>query len=171
MKLKSLGLWSVLALFVVTTACEKSSPARPSEVESPASTASVTDANTGVTVTTPQPLTPTTNQQFKYSEQPLTLTVKNAISIDSTAADVTIHGATQIKLFSGKSSITLFSSGDIEISGENINIAGKVTSKMGTGSQTFSSDTSAAAVSGSNVSVGGDGTGKVEVKGGVIKLN
>jgi type VI secretion system secreted protein VgrG len=53
-------------------------------------------------------------------------TVKNAISIDSTAADVTVHGATQIKLFSGKSSITLFSSGDIEISGENINIAGKV---------------------------------------------
>jgi type VI secretion system secreted protein VgrG len=98
-------------------------------------------------------------------------TVKNAISIDSTAADVTIHGATQIKLFSGKSSITLFSSGDIEIAGENINIAGKVTTKIGTGNQTFSSDTSAAAVSGSNVSVGGDGTGKVEVKGGVIKLN
>jgi type VI secretion system secreted protein VgrG len=98
-------------------------------------------------------------------------TVKNAISIDSTAADVTIHGATQIKLFSGKSSITLFSSGNIEIAGENINIAGKVTTKIGTGSQTFSSDTSAAAVSGSNVSVGGDGTGKVDVKGGVIKLN
>jgi len=94
MKLKSLGLWSVLALFVVTTACEKSSPARPSEVESPASTASVTDANTGVTVTTPQPLTPTTNQQFKYSEQPLTLTVKNAISSGATGLTYSFEVAT-----------------------------------------------------------------------------
>jgi hypothetical protein len=98
-------------------------------------------------------------------------TVKNAVSIDSTAADVTIHGATQIKLFSGKSSITLFSSGDIEISGENVNIAGKVTTKIGTGKQSFSSDTSAASVSGSNVSVGGGDTGKVDVQAGMIKLN
>src|SRR5262249_4606432 len=54
-----------------------------------------------------------------------TTTVKNAISIDSTAADITIHAATQIKLYSGGSSILLKSDGTIEISGDNINIAGK----------------------------------------------
>jgi hypothetical protein len=80
MKLKSISPWSALALLLATTACQKSSPARATDLDSSAATASVTDATTGTTVTTPAPVTPAANQQFKYSEQPLTLTVKNAVS-------------------------------------------------------------------------------------------
>ncbi len=83
MKLKSLSVWSALALLAATTACQKSSPARATDLESPSATASMTDAATGITLTTPAPITPTANQQFKYSEQPLTLTVRNAVSTGS----------------------------------------------------------------------------------------
>ena len=79
-------VFSAIALAVAAAACTKSSPARPSSVESPAQAApaSVTDAKTGITLTTPQAVTPSTNQRFKYAEQPLTLTVKNAVATGST---------------------------------------------------------------------------------------
>ena len=65
MKLKTLRIWSALALLAVSTACTKASPTRPSEGTSTSQGASVTDAATGVTLTTPSPVTPTVNQQFK----------------------------------------------------------------------------------------------------------
>src|SRR3954447_26310043 len=84
MKLKSFGIWSALALFTVTTACSKSSPSRPSETTASGQTASVTDAVTGVTLTSPSLVTPTVNQQFKNVEQPITLTIKNAVTSGTT---------------------------------------------------------------------------------------
>ena len=84
MKLKSIYVWSALALLMATAACQKSSPTRATDLESSAATASVTNASTGTTVTTPAPVTPTANQQVKYSEQPITLTVKNAVATGST---------------------------------------------------------------------------------------
>jgi hypothetical protein len=93
MKLKSLSIWSAIALLVATSACQKSSPARATDVESAGTTASVTDATTGVTITTPTPITPTSNQQFKYSEQPLTLTVKNAVHTGTAALTYTFEVA------------------------------------------------------------------------------
>lgn len=84
MKLKTLRIWSALALLAVSTACTKASPTRPSEGTSTSQGASVTDAATGVTLTTPSPVTPTVNQQFKNVEQPVTLTVKNAVTSGST---------------------------------------------------------------------------------------
>ena len=54
----------------------------------------MTDATTGVTLTTPQPVTPTANQQLKYAEQPLTLTVKNAAHTGSVALTYTFEVAT-----------------------------------------------------------------------------
>jgi hypothetical protein len=84
MKLKSLGTWSALALLVFSTACTKASPTRPSDSTASGATASVTDAVTGVTLTTPALLTPTANQQFKNVDQPVTLTVKNAVTSGTT---------------------------------------------------------------------------------------
>jgi hypothetical protein len=45
----------------------------------------VTDATTGVTLTAPSPVTPTANQQFKNVDQPITLTIKNAVTSGTTA--------------------------------------------------------------------------------------
>jgi hypothetical protein len=94
MKLKSFGIWSALALLVVTTACTKASPTRPSETAASGTTAAVTDAVTGVTLTSPAPLSPTLNQQFKFAEQPITLTVTNAVSTGTTALTYAFEVAT-----------------------------------------------------------------------------
>jgi len=85
MKLKSLAIWSALALLVATTtACQKTSPARPSDDGGSGTSSAVTDAVTGVTLTSPTLLTPTVNQQFKFTDQPITLTVKNAVTTGKT---------------------------------------------------------------------------------------
>ena len=94
MKLKSFCIWSALALLVATTACTKASPTRPSEASVTAGTAAVTEAVTGVTITAPAPVSPTVNQQFKYAEQPITLTIKNAVSTGTTARTYTFEVAT-----------------------------------------------------------------------------
>src|SRR5580765_4752652 len=93
MKPKFFSILSAIALLVVTSACQKSSPTRATDLESGAATASVKDAVTGITLTSPTPVTPTANQQFKYAEQPLTLTVGNAISTGSTALTYTFEVA------------------------------------------------------------------------------
>ena len=94
MNLKSFGMWSALALLAATTACTKASPTRPSEASAATGAAAVTDAVTGVTMTSPAALTPTVNQQIKYAEQPITLTVKNAVSTGTTARTYTFEVAT-----------------------------------------------------------------------------
>src|SRR3954471_542927 len=93
MKQKSLCLWSALALLVATTACTKASPSRPSDGTASGQTASVTDAVTGVTLTTPALVTPTVNQQFKNVDQPVTLTVKNAATSGTTPLTYTFEVA------------------------------------------------------------------------------
>jgi hypothetical protein len=93
MKLKSFGIWSALALLVVTIACTKASPTRPSETGASGTTAAVTDAVTGVTLTSPALVSPTVNQQFKFAEQPITLTVTNAVSTGTTALTYTFEVA------------------------------------------------------------------------------
>lgn len=93
MKLKPFGIWSALALLVVATACTKTSPTRPSDVTASGQTASVTDAVTGVTLTSPSLVTPAVNQQFKNVEQPITLTIKNAVTSGTTALTYTFEVA------------------------------------------------------------------------------
>ena len=61
-------------------ACTKSSPTRPADVAAADTTAVTADAKVGVSLTTPQLLTPVNGQRFKFAEQPLTLVVKNAVS-------------------------------------------------------------------------------------------
>ncbi len=94
MKLKSLTVLCTLAL-LCTTACQKSSPTRPSDdVEASSGSAAVTDASTGISVTSPQMTTPTANQTFKFADQPLTLTVKNGGHTGKSAATYSFDVAT-----------------------------------------------------------------------------
>ena len=94
MKLKSFGMCSALALTLTAVACEKNAPASPSDLNASTQTTSVTDAVTGITLTSPTALTPTNNQQFKNVEQPVTLTVKNAVTTGTTALTYTFEVAT-----------------------------------------------------------------------------
>src|SRR5689334_17616821 len=94
MKLKFVLSGSACALLVAIAACSKSSPTRPTSVESSADTATVTDAVSGITLTTPQLNTPTDGQSFKFIEQPLTVTIKNAVSTGSSPLTYTIEVAT-----------------------------------------------------------------------------
>src|SRR5215471_7309822 len=81
---KCSSVWSACALVVITTACTKSSPARPTETNAaPAGEAVTAVTVNGITLTTPQPVTPTAGQRFAFADQPLTLTVKNAASTGS----------------------------------------------------------------------------------------
>src|SRR5262245_59577224 len=94
MKQKFVLSWSVCALLVAMSACSKENPARPtSNLESTADTASVTDAVSGITLTTPQLNTPNNNAEFKFIEQPITVSVKNAVSTGSTALTYTFEVA------------------------------------------------------------------------------
>jgi hypothetical protein len=93
MKVKSFGIWSALALLAFTTACTKASPTRPSDVSAAGQTAAVTDAVTGVTLTSPTLVSPSANQQFKFAEQPITLTVANAVSTGTTPLTYTFEVA------------------------------------------------------------------------------
>jgi hypothetical protein len=46
----------------------------------------ITDATTGITVTSPQAISPAVNQQFRFAEQPLTLKIKNAVQTGTSPA-------------------------------------------------------------------------------------
>src|SRR5262245_983119 len=98
--MKKMSVWSrlasvsiVITLGVVLTSCTKSSPVRPSESGTAEQGASVTDASTGVTVTTPSPVTPNVNQQFRFVEQPVRLTIKNAAATGSAPLTYTFQVA------------------------------------------------------------------------------
>jgi hypothetical protein len=85
MNLKSAVVCTALALAVTAAACTKSSPTRPTDAASAGtSTSSVTDATTGVTITTPTLASPADGFRFKYADQPITLTINNAASTGGT---------------------------------------------------------------------------------------
>jgi hypothetical protein len=94
MKLKSVRVVCALALVATAAACQKSSPTRPSDTVSAAQNSAVTDAVTGITLTTPGLSTPADGTRFKFSEQPLTLTVKNAATTGKSALTYTFQVAT-----------------------------------------------------------------------------
>jgi hypothetical protein len=93
MTLKTLGVLSTAVLIAVTTACTRTSPTRPSDASSTSQGSSITDAVTGVTLTTPSLVTPTVNQQFKNVDQPVTLTIKNAVTSGTTPLTYTFEVA------------------------------------------------------------------------------
>jgi hypothetical protein len=88
-----LTLWCALPLLVLVAACTKSNPVRPSaaaEVEQPSS---MTDAKTGITLTTPTPAAPAAGAQIRFADQPITLTVRNAATTGSSALTYTFQVA------------------------------------------------------------------------------
>src|SRR6478672_3485349 len=82
-----------LALLVAATACTKSSPSRPSEVAADQPASSVTDAKSGITLTTPVAASPNNNAQIRFADQPITLTIRNAVTTGSTALTYTFQVA------------------------------------------------------------------------------
>jgi hypothetical protein len=91
---KCLSVWSALALALVATACTKSSPSRPTTVAAEEAVgASVTDAKSGITLTTPTAVTPANNAQVRFADQPVTLTIRNAATTGSTALTYTFQVA------------------------------------------------------------------------------
>ena len=96
MKLKFVSIWSALALLAGAMACSKSSPTTPSSSDNSAQSATVALGKTGVTLTTPTVVSPADNQQFKFSEQPIKLTVANAVTSGSTAPAYMFEVATDV---------------------------------------------------------------------------
>ena len=94
MKKKCLSALAVLVPMILAAACTKSSPTRPSDPGASDQVSSIQDAKTGVTLTTPQLVSPVPGQRLKFSEQPITLTVKNGVSTGSTALTYTFQVAT-----------------------------------------------------------------------------
>jgi hypothetical protein len=86
-------IWSAIALMAVAAGCAKSSPTRPSDAGTSSQVSAINDAKTGVTLTTPQPLTPTSGQRLKFADQPLTLTVKNGVTTGATTLTYTFQVA------------------------------------------------------------------------------
>src|SRR5258708_23493753 len=88
---KTLIVWSAVALVAATVACSQQSPSatQPSATSAaavspaqPTTKLTVQDLS-GVTLTSPTPSAPSDGQVFKFTDQPLTLTVKNAVSTGS----------------------------------------------------------------------------------------
>ena len=95
MRLKSLTVWSALAILATTAACEKASPTRPSGVDTASAAAeSVTDARTGATIVAARPSAPATGAQIAYAQQPITLTVANGVTTGSVPLTYTFEVAT-----------------------------------------------------------------------------
>src|SRR4051812_32523465 len=91
---RNMRVAGVAVLCAAAIACQKSSPSptSPSGVGSEAA-ASTTDARTGVTIIAPRPAAPATNVSIPWAQQPITLTVTNAVSTGSSALTYTFEVA------------------------------------------------------------------------------
>jgi hypothetical protein len=92
-----LAAGGAMALLVLTAACQKNSPVRPSDsagVGTTADVASVTDAKSGVTLSSPRLVTPEDGANIPYAQQPITLTIGNAVTTGKTALTYTFDVST-----------------------------------------------------------------------------
>src|ERR1700681_3815481 len=97
---KYLKLCAALAV-LAAAACGTSNPSNPTilpagpqngvAVSPPGS---FTDSKTGITLIAPTLVTPNDGQQFKFAEQPLTLTIKNGVTTGTTALSYSFQVAT-----------------------------------------------------------------------------
>src|SRR5919197_652311 len=94
MKAKPVSVSMALAIAVAAAACQKSSPTRPSDTAAEVSTPIVVDAKAGITITAPQLVTPADGQRFRFTDQQLTLTIKNAAATGSAAVTYAFQVAT-----------------------------------------------------------------------------
>lgn len=96
-------------------------------------------------------------------------TVNGDITIKSKTAKITIDAATEIFLHCGGSTLSMLQNGNIKIAGQNIEIAGEVTTKIGVGNQNVICDTSKVATSGA--AINSSATGQHEITGALVKIN
>ncbi len=126
MNLKCLSVCTGLVLALVISACDHSTTA-PSTQSSAATTTSASTATSstssagggtittnGVTITTPTLVTPTDGMKFKYSDQPLTLTVKDAAATGSGQMTYTFQVASD----AGFATLVSTKDGVVETSGQ-----------------------------------------------------
>jgi len=114
----------------------------------------------------------------------LTTTVKNAVTLTSTAANIHAIAKTEVMLHTGASTLLLKSDGTIELVGVKIfingkelvqvdapkvGIHGKQETLMGVGGQSVRCDTAQVAVSGAEITAAAEGTHNV--KGALVKIN
>src|SRR5262249_8493389 len=87
-------LTAVAALALSVTACEKKAPSAPSSSSAvSAEGAPVTDAQSGITLTAPTPVSPANNQQIRFSDQPIRLVVTSAVSTGTSSLTYTFEVA------------------------------------------------------------------------------
>ena len=150
MKLKHLSLCTALAVAVAIVACSKSTPTSPS-TSSTAATPAASDASTGapvgtssVSITSPVQITPADGQKFRYADQPLTLTVRNAAATGSGAVTYTFQVASDAaftNLVSTKDSVAQGANGQtstqIDMLAGNANYFWRVRANAGGGAGLF----------------------------------
>jgi type VI secretion system secreted protein VgrG len=95
--------------------------------------------------------------------------VANNIMIQSNSAKITVDAKTEIFLHCGQSFISLKQDGTIVISGQNIQIVGAQTVKMGVGNQNVICDVQKVAVSGAGIN--SNAVGMHNISGAVVKIN
>jgi hypothetical protein len=93
MKQKCLSACIAVTTVGIMSACAKSSPTRPTDAADAPAASSVLDAKSGLTLTTPQLVSPVVGQKLKFTEQPITLTVKNGVSTGSAPLTYTFQVA------------------------------------------------------------------------------
>lgn len=82
------------AILVMTTACEKASPTRPTEVGGASATGeSVTDARTGATIIAGRPDAPANGAQIRWADQPITLRIRNGATTGTSPVTYTFQVA------------------------------------------------------------------------------
>jgi hypothetical protein len=83
-----------VAALIASIGCQKASPTRPtSDNTVSAAPESVTDAVTGVTIAAARPVAPADNAQIGYAQQPIALSVTNAVSTSTTTLSYTFEVA------------------------------------------------------------------------------
>ena len=96
--------------------------------------------------------------------------------IQSLNAQITVDAKTEIYLHCGSSSISMKADGTIKItgknitiSGDNVEITGTATTKMGVGNQNVACDVGKVATSGA--AINSSATGTHEITGALVKIN
>ena len=116
----------IVGFLLSTCACSSQSPARPSATEAAAQTASgvspdspsATAAAASVSLTTPAAISPDDGQAIKYTDQPVTLTVKNAVTTGSTPLTYTFQVAKEAgfgAVVASKSGVTAGANGQTSV--------------------------------------------------------
>ena len=126
MNVKSPSVCTAFALALAASACSHSATAPTQSSSSSSSTATSSASSTtqssgggtlttnGITITTPALVSPTDGQKFRYADQPLTLTVKDAVATGGGTMTYTFQVATD----AGFANVVMTKDGVAETAGQ-----------------------------------------------------